>query len=122
MLAAVPVRRIPPVYVLYVALSILQPVLLVLLATNFSLSVSIAGITVAVVLLVGLAFGNPVAWSLLVLWNAWGLLGLAIAGDWRLADVLVVACTSVALVLTLLSPPMRRHVAARGLSLRRTAV
>jgi hypothetical protein len=116
----VPARRFPPVFGVYLALTIAQPVLLVVVGAP---SFSATAIPLQVALLVGLAYGRPVAWVLLVVLNTAFLAFITVSlladrGHPLVLKVLVLLFTTGALVATLLSPPMRRHVQARGLTLR----
>ena len=115
-----PVRRIPPVFLLYVVITATQTVWLLALG---GVRLSPVGVPVTILLLAGLAFGRPVAWGILLFWNAailvlTVLLASSSGGHLLLLNVAVLVISGVALEATLLSPPMRRHVRQRGLSLR----
>lgn len=102
----------------------LQPLLLITLGTS---SVSLAGVPFEIILLVGLAYGRPLAWGILIFLDTVALIAivgamLAGAGHLHVLDAAVALFTTAALEATLLSAPMRRHVQSRGLALRRRSV
>ena len=115
-----PIRRFPPVLGLYVTITAAQTVWLLALG---HVRLSPLGVPVTLLLLVGLAYGRPLAWGILLFWNT-VMLGVVIAlaassgGHLLIANIAVMVLSGVALELTLLSEPMRRHVRARGLALR----
>jgi hypothetical protein len=119
----VPVRRFPPIFLLYVGITVAQAVIFVIADGD-----SISGLTLPfeVFLVVGLAYGQPWAWGILLALNTIGLgyivvLLLGTDSHILVGNAILLLGSTGALEATLLSPPMRRHVAARGLALRRRA-
>jgi hypothetical protein len=100
------------VYLLYVALTVIQPVVLVLAGT---LDFNPNGVWILGLLLIGLARGSRLAWALLLILNGFALLataGFAIASwpwNWS-AGVLVMLPSFGFLTAVLLSPQMRGHL------------
>jgi hypothetical protein len=94
----------------------LEGVQLALFAIVVRTHVPPAGVAFMVVLLVGLAYGSGLAWGLLLFVNAITLLGAASiafssgSGATMWGNVAVLLLTSLALVATLLSSAMRRHI------------
>ena len=75
-------------------------------------------------LLGGLAYGRPLAWGVLIFLNSAAMVAIVLAmiahgGQIEVLNVAVALLTTFALIVTLLSAPMRRHVESRGLALRR---
>jgi len=105
----------------YIALTIAQPLLLLLAgAPSFSAS----AIPLQLILLIGLGYGRPVAWALLLALDTAFLTLLTVSlltanGHLLVLKIVILLFTTGGLIATLLSPPMRRHVQARGLGLRR---
>jgi hypothetical protein len=111
------------VFVLYVVLTVLQPLLLVLIGAT---KLSVAALPFELVLLVGLGYGRPLAWGVLIFIDTVALIALVVGmlssgGHLEALNAVVALFTTAALEATLLSAPMRRHVQARGLALRRRA-
>lgn len=107
--------------VLYGVLSVLQPLLLLAIG---ALSIGLAGIPFELLLLVGLAYGRPLAWGILIFLDTVALIAivgaiLAGGGHLEVLHAAVALLTTAALEAALLSAPMRRHVQSRGLALRR---
>ncbi len=118
-----PVRRVAPVFYFYAALTVLQPLLLALIGAT---RLSLVALPFALVLLVGLAYGRPLAWSILLFLNSAALIAIVVSmlahsAHPKVLNVLIALFTTFALEATLLSAPMRRHVQARGLALRHRA-
>ena len=114
------VRRVPPIFLVYVGLTVAQAVVFLLINGG----VSGAGIPFELFLLGGLAYGQPWAYWILVVINTLGLAAvvlLMLGGDGHLlvGNAVAMLASTGALEATLLSAPMRRHVQARGLALRR---
>jgi hypothetical protein len=107
--------RLPRIYLLFV---LLEGVQLALFVTVMGTHVPRGGIALMLVLLAGLAYGSALAWGLLLVMNAIPLLAIAgvsfSSGQGTLwGNVAVLVLTSLALVATLLSPAMRRHIGHR---------
>jgi hypothetical protein len=110
-----PVRRLPWQYLVFAALTIFGQLLLVW-SSGSPIRPAPAGLTIFALLLVGLASGSILAWTLLAAWNTFMLAivggfvgGFAFAGS----DFLLVALPIVfhiSSLALLLSPRMRRHV------------
>ena len=103
-------RRLPMVFLLYGALTILQPAVLVWVGAIEH--VQPRGLWFMALLLVGLARGSRIAWGLLVVIDAVPLLALGALGGGQVlwGHVTAMILTGLALELTLFSPAMRRHV------------
>jgi hypothetical protein len=96
----------------YVLLTVLQPVVLVL---DGYLDFRASGVVIVLPLLLGLASGSRLAWGLLLLLNAFPLLATATlaatTAPWAWsAGMWLELLTSAALVATLTSPPMRARL------------
>jgi hypothetical protein len=117
-----PVRRSSPAVLAYVALAIVQLVMVLIIGGG---GISVPGVILAVALFGYLYVGKPLAWWLLVTMNSIGLVATLIVvgshlfggGHLLWANVLVLLVTTAAMEAALLSPPMRRHIASRGLRL-----
>lgn len=109
-----PKRRLPDVLVLYVALSVLQPALFVLVGALHHPNER--GLAFMAFLLVALAYRSRIAWVMLLALNALPLLavlGASFGSGVLWSHVAVIVLTGVALEATLLSPAMRQHVGGR---------
>jgi len=103
------------VYFLYVALTVLQPVVLVL---DGDLDFNPRGVLIIAPLLLALAYGSRLAWGLLLLLGALPLLAsaavAATAAPWAWSSgTWLTLLTGVALLATLTSSAMRRHLRQR---------
>jgi hypothetical protein len=105
--------RLPRVYLLYVLLTVLQPV--VFLAFGAIKHVSATGSVLALLLLIALGFGSRIAWGLLIVVNAIPVVAAlaAIGGHTLWRNFALTLITGVVLEAVLLSVDMRRHVGGR---------
>ncbi|WP_249009483.1 hypothetical protein [Conexibacter sp. DBS9H8] len=115
-----PVTRLSVAVAVYVTVALFQLVAVLVIGGG---SLTVPGLLVAVLLFGGLAAGRPAAWWILLAMNTVGLaaiLAIVVGATGRVlwANVVVLAVTGVAMEAVLLSAPMRRHVASRGLRLR----
>jgi hypothetical protein len=101
-----------------VALTLLQPLLLMFAGDLHFEAVDPVGLLLLVVALVRLARGSRVAWAVLIALNALPLLAalFLIAGTRPISfsftsDLIILTATSAPLVAVLLSRPMRRYLA-----------
>jgi hypothetical protein len=99
-----------------VALTLLQPLLLLLAGDLHFEAVQPLGIALLVVALVRLAHGSRVAWAVLIALNALPLFAalFLIAGTRPISfttDLIILVTTSGPLIAVLLSRPMRRYLA-----------
>ena len=101
---------VPRTYLPFVLLTVAAPPLIMLVHGD-RIHPSAPGLAFVALLLLGLARGSVVSWTLLLLWNLLMLLAIAAATgagmQWSAPVLLMVALASVAL---LLSSSMRRHV------------
>ena len=101
---------VPPTYLPFVLLTVAAPPLIMLVQGD-RIHPSVPGLAFVALLLLGLARGSAVSWTLLLLWNLFMSFAIAAATGagmlWSAPLLLVVALASVAL---LLSSSMRRHV------------
>lgn len=106
-------RRLPGAFFLYVALTVLQPMLFVLVGALHHLNGR--GIGFMVVMLFALGYRSRIAWVLLIVLNAIPLLaiGASLGPGVLWSHLAVMVLTGVALEATLLSPAMRQHVGGR---------
>ncbi len=117
-----PVRRLSPAVLVYVALAVGQLVAVLIISGG---GLSIAGVVLAACLFGSLYLGRPLAWWVLLAMNSVGLAALLVELVSHLVsgahvlwlNVVVLVASTVAMEAALLSPGMRRHVASRGLRL-----
>ncbi len=104
----------PPRAYLPIALLTLFGPLPVMLLAGDQIHPSAGGLALLVILLVGLARGSRLAWTLLLLWHAVLVLavGAMLAWPWPANGILALAMSAASVGL-LLSSSMRRHVAAQ---------
>jgi hypothetical protein len=107
-------RRPPSVYIFYLLLAVLQPVVLVL---DGDLAFQARGLLILAPLLLALAYGSRLAWALLLVLDGLPLLATAAVAvttaPWAWSSG--TALTGVMLLATLTSSPMRRHLDHRRL-------
>lgn len=106
-------RHLPAVYWLYACLTVVQLVVFVLGGLMGHLTAR--GVPFMALLLIGLAAGSRVVWGLLVVLNVFPLVAIGgvsfdSSGGVLWVNVALMGMTSLALVVTLLLPAMRRHV------------
>ena len=102
-------------YLVYVALTALQPALFVL---DGNLDFKSRGVLIVVPLLLGLAYGSRLAWGLLLVLNVMPLLATAAfaltTAPWAWSGgVTLGLLTGAALIAALVSPAMRAHLGRR---------
>jgi hypothetical protein len=80
-----------------------------------SIRPSAAGLAVIALLLVGVARGSMLAWTLLVIWNAFVVLAVAAAfgGSWLAGAPLLLLVNAIVCLALLLAPSMRAHLGAQ---------
>jgi hypothetical protein len=110
---SMPTRRLPRIFFPLAILTIFGT-LPAMLIDGDSIRPSAAGLVVIALLLVGVARGSTVAWTLLVIWNAFVVLAVAAAfgGSW-LAGAPLLLVNAILCLALLLAPSMRAHLGAR---------
>jgi hypothetical protein len=105
-----PEWRLPPVYLLYVLLSILQPI--VFLAFGALKHLSMTGTILVVLLLIALGFGSRIAWGILIILDAIPVVAafVAIGGHTLWGSFALTLITAFVLEAVLFSAEMRRQV------------
>lgn len=111
-------RSFPRVIWLYVALQIAQAALFELVGA-LSGPINERGTAFLVLVLLGLAYRSRIAWTLLLVMNAWltlAVVAIVGSGDVLWSHVAVAVGTGVVLVAVLVSHQMREHVWSRPYS------
>ena len=108
--------RLPRVVLIYISLVVVQPI--VFLATGTVNHVPLRGVVLmSCLVVVGLARRSRIAWTLLLVSEAFPLLALGAVlsgGQVLWTHVAAMSVTGVALEITLLSAPMLAHVGLRA--------